>query len=722
MADEAGWSYWSLVPRFKPGAFAPIGNEADKAGNAAGQRLGTSISRGTQGRLSSLATKTIAPLAGAIAGIKVVDFFKDAVSGASDLNETVSLNKVIFKEDAAEILAWSKTSAQAFGLSRNAALTATGQFGDMFNQLGFGRQESVKLSKEVVGLAADLGSFKNLKTEDVLERISAGFRGEYDSLQLLIPNINAARVQKEALAKTGKKNAAALTAEEKAAATLAIITKDGAAAHGDFARTSDDLAGSTKTLSAEWADAKAEIGQGLLPAMKDATHFLTDEGVPAFLKLADEVGPIAKDVLPAVGEGFKTAADLGKPLVPIVKGVADGFGALPDGAQKVAVLAGAVLLLKRHFDLTIPSMASFRNEATQASAKSFAMKAGLGAAGLGLLELSSRAGGATTDLGALTTVAGSIAAGAAFGPWGAVVGGASGLLSVFGARSRAAADAQKELVTQGKLVAETLDDQTGALTENTRQMILKQYADNGAFEAATKMGISLGDVTRAAEGNKEALFNVTRGMIDYAEANSGSFEQNLKTAETVGKLGNAIGVTTAEIEKERRGITQVGKAMDDLDGKKADVKVTANTKAAMAAIRGLFNFADSLPFINVNTKGFATGGWTGPGSKHEPAGIVHRDEFVMRKEARQRLEASRPGALDHANRTGQWPGYANGGRVGGSASPATSDVLQIVRGKLSIDESGQAWIEGVAQRVVDTNDYRNTVKSRVPGAFAGSPA
>jgi hypothetical protein len=62
-------------------------------------------------------------------------------------------------------------------------------------------------------------------------------------------------------------------------------------------------------------------------------------------------------------------------------------------------------------------------------------------------------------------------------------------------------------------------------------------------------------------------------------------------------------------------------------------------------------------------RGYSEGGWTGPGQKYEPAGVVHADEFVVNKGARGSLEDAKPGALDYMNRTGQWPGYALGGRV-----------------------------------------------------------
>ena len=62
---------------------------------------------------------------------------------------------------------------------------------------------------------------------------------------------------------------------------------------------------------------------------------------------------------------------------------------------------------------------------------------------------------------------------------------------------------------------------------------------------------------------------------------------------------------------------------------------------------------------------FYRGGFTGPGGKYEPAGIVHKGEHVTRKESRERMESSHPGALDYINRTGLLPGYADGGEVYG---------------------------------------------------------
>jgi hypothetical protein len=57
--------------------------------------------------------------------------------------------------------------------------------------------------------------------------------------------------------------------------------------------------------------------------------------------------------------------------------------------------------------------------------------------------------------------------------------------------------------------------------------------------------------------------------------------------------------------------------------------------------------------------GFSDGGYTGPGGKYQPAGIVHAGEFVVNKEATRELGLPLLNALNQ----GIKPGYALGGLV-----------------------------------------------------------
>ncbi|WP_443095027.1 tape measure protein [Rothia koreensis] len=74
--------------------------------------------------------------------------------------------------------------------------------------------------------------------------------------------------------------------------------------------------------------------------------------------------------------------------------------------------------------------------------------------------------------------------------------------------------------------------------------------------------------------------------------------------------------------------------------------------------------------------GWATGGYTGPGGKYDPAGIVHADEYVIKKSSRKKFEQRYPGYLDAINSTGDLPdspknAYATGGNgiAAGSVPP-----------------------------------------------------
>lgn len=69
---------------------------------------------------------------------------------------------------------------------------------------------------------------------------------------------------------------------------------------------------------------------------------------------------------------------------------------------------------------------------------------------------------------------------------------------------------------------------------------------------------------------------------------------------------------------------------------------------------GFMGGAGSIPFGQM----FATGGYTGDGGKYQPAGIVHRGEYVITKEATARLGR---GYLDYLNYGKR--GFANGGGV-----------------------------------------------------------
>ena len=114
------------------------------------------------------------------------------------------------------------------------------------------------------------------------------------------------------------------------------------------------------------------------------------------------------------------------------------------------------------------------------------------------------------------------------------------------------------------------------------------------------------------------------------------------------------------------------------------------------------SIAERLNLPRWDFPGWADGGWTGPGRKYQPAGIVHADEYVIRKESQRRLRRERPGLLDYLNRHGTLPpGYAIGGRVRGldpefykrlaAWNAATGGRYSVSSGYRSIAEQTALW-------------------------------
>jgi hypothetical protein len=298
----------NLVLKAKDAASASINRVRGNLG-----RLGDSASRGVTGGLrkaagaiTALAKAAAVAAVGGIVALTAI--FTKATGKASDLNESLSKNQVIFGDHAKALVDWSKTTARSLGVSQNQALEATGTFGNLFRALKIGQQPAADMSKRLVTLASDLASFNNADPSDVLEALRAGLVGETEPLRKFGINLNDARLREEALrlglVKTTKD---VLPAAVKAQAAYSLILQDTALAQGDFARTSEGAANQQRILAAVWEDSLARLGAITLPfatmvlpllvnGIERVATFVTDELVPAIQRWIAENRPLIEQV------------------------------------------------------------------------------------------------------------------------------------------------------------------------------------------------------------------------------------------------------------------------------------------------------------------------------------------------------------------------------------------------------------------------------------------
>ncbi|EER9145160.1 phage tail tape measure protein [Escherichia coli] len=215
------------------------------------------------------------------------------------------------------------------------------------------------------------------------------------------------------------------------------------------------------------------------------------------------------------------------------------------------------------------------------------------------------------------------------------------------AKARGLTDRQAQRESEEQRLRDVYGDNPQALAQVTGA--LKQtWADEdmlrGDWLAGLKSGWgewseratdSFSQVKSAATQTFDGIAQNMAAMLTGSEQNWRSFTRSVLSMMT-------------EILLKQAMVGIVGRIGGAIGGAFAGGGAHVSTGAAISGAAANFNFA--------------TGGFTGTGGKYEPAGIVHRGEFVFTKEATSRIGV---GNLYRLMR-----GYAEGGYVGGEGSPA----------------------------------------------------
>ncbi|EPB8527163.1 phage tail tape measure protein [Escherichia coli] len=201
--------------------------------------------------------------------------------------------------------------------------------------------------------------------------------------------------------------------------------------------------------------------------------------------------------------------------------------------------------------------------------------------------------------------------------------------------------------------------------EATEQRLKEQYGDN---PLALNNVLSEQKKTWAAEDLLRGswMAGLKSGWSEWEESATDSMSQ-VKSAATQtfdGIAQNMAAMLTGSEQNWRSFTRSVLSMMTEILIKQAMVGIVGSIGSAIGGAIGGGASASTGTAIQAAAANFhfATGGFTGTGGKYEPAGIVHRGEFVFTKEATSRIGV---GNLYRLMR-----GYADGGYVGGSGSQA----------------------------------------------------
>jgi phage-related protein len=307
--SNVGFATLTVIPSAK-GFGAALGGEVNPAMSRAGADGGGLFGKSLMPSIGKLAVAA----GGLFAAAGVGGFFKEAVQGAADLEQSIGAIETVFKGSSPQMLGWADSAATAVGLTKNEYAELGTLIGTQLKNGGTAMEELAPKTNDLIGLGADLSSMFGGSAADAVGALSSALKGERDPIERYGVSLNQAKIDAEAAALGFEKVGGTLSSEANQAATLSLIMKQTADAHGNFARETDTLSHKQQVLNAMWEDGKTRIGAALVPAISALMGVLISGLGPALggaERGITKVIEVAGGIFSILGQGdFKPFAGL----------------------------------------------------------------------------------------------------------------------------------------------------------------------------------------------------------------------------------------------------------------------------------------------------------------------------------------------------------------------------------------------------------------------------
>lgn len=269
---------------------------------------------GLSSRLSSIGKLALK----GFATVGITSFLKSCIEAASDLQEVENVVDTTFGNMSDAVDQFAKASMKSFGLSELAAKQYAGTLGAMIKSMGFTTDQALLMSENLTALAGDIASFYNLSSDEAFGKLRSGISGETEPLKQLGINMSVANLEAYALAQGIKTSYSELDQASQAALRYNYILNATKDAQGDFSKTSDGFANSTRIMSMSWTELKGTIGSllidiatPLVKALGFALSLVKDliNGFKSLIGVDDESSTKAIKPLQGIAEDTEQVSD-----------------------------------------------------------------------------------------------------------------------------------------------------------------------------------------------------------------------------------------------------------------------------------------------------------------------------------------------------------------------------------------------------------------------------
>lgn len=215
--------------------------------------------------------------AGAVA-VGIAAAAREAYQAASDLQQSTGGTEAVFGAQAAAIQDYAKKAAGAVGLSKNSYQELANVLGSQLKNMGTSADQLVPQVNNLIGLGADLSATYGGTAADAVSALSSLLKGETDPIERYGVSIKQSDINAQLASQGLDKLTGSAAKQAQAQAVLALLSQQTSSAVGQWAAQMDTAAESQQIATAQWEDAKATLGEALIPTMTTVNGLLADFG------------------------------------------------------------------------------------------------------------------------------------------------------------------------------------------------------------------------------------------------------------------------------------------------------------------------------------------------------------------------------------------------------------------------------------------------------------
>ena len=341
--SNVGYATLTVLPSAK-GFAAALSGEVDgplaKAGKDGGEKSGGAFAGAFKG--------LVAPALALVGTAAIGGFVKNAIMSAGELEQSIGAIETVFKGSSAQMLEWSDKAAMSVGLTANEYNTLGTLIGSQLKNAGIPMDQLAGKTNDLITLGADMASMFGGTTSEAVEALSSALKGEMDPIERYGVTLNAAAIEAEAAAMGLEKVGGEYDDSAKKAATLSLITKQTADAHGNFAKEASTFSGQLERMKAGWGNITTALGGAFMPVLTSTFGWINSNAIPILQGWANWIGQ----------GGIQTAWT---ELVNLMK-TGDFTGAFADafGVEEDSALVGVLLDIRTQLEPLFGQLSKFK--------------------------------------------------------------------------------------------------------------------------------------------------------------------------------------------------------------------------------------------------------------------------------------------------------------------------------------------------------------------------